>query len=166
MDERWWNPMSWDAPFVAVAGALFAIVALRAGSTYLVGRLLRRGAERGGAARFVERPGFVHATDQLNQWGAPAVSLSFLTVGVQTMVNLAAGFTRMPLARYLPALIVGCIAWACLYATAGVVGFQAIVQLHRIHPALAWLLALAFVVVLASVVRSRRRPAGPATDPR
>lgn len=34
------------------------------------------------------------------------VALSFLTVGFQTLVNLAAGAARMPLRRYLPAMVV------------------------------------------------------------
>ena len=116
--------MSWDAPFATVASALFVIVMLRAGTTYVLGRLLRRGGEHGRGAQLMQRPGFTGAAERLNRWGAPAVSLSFLTVGVQTMVNLAAGFTRMPLTRYLPALVLGCIAWACLYATAGFIGLS------------------------------------------
>ena len=46
------------------------------------------------------------------RWGAPVVTLSFLTVGIQTLVNLAAGVMRMPLRRYIPALTVGAILWA------------------------------------------------------
>lgn len=153
--------MSWDAPFAAVASALFVIVMFRAGGTYLLGRLLRRGGEQGRGARMMQRPGFQRASEQLNRWGAPAVSLSFLTVGVQTMVNLAAGFTRMPLARYLPALVLGCIAWACIYATAGFIGISAAVNLYRVHPALAWGLGLLLVAGLLLFLRSQRRTGTP-----
>lgn len=149
--------MSWDAPFAAVASALFVIVMFRAGGTYLLGRLLRRGGEQGRGARIMQRPGFQRASEQLNRWGAPAVSLSFLTVGVQTMVNLAAGFTRMPLTRYLPALVLGCIAWACLYATAGFIGLSALVRLYQVHPALAWGLALLVAAGLVAFIRTQRR---------
>ncbi|GAA1391812.1 DedA family protein [Luteococcus peritonei] len=165
MSEQWWNPMSWEAPFAAVAGALFVIVTLRAGATYAIGRLLRRGGEHSRGAQLMHRPGFVHATERLNRWGAPAVSLSFLTVGLQTMVNLAAGFTRMPLQRYLPALVVGCIAWACIYATAGFIGISAAVRLYQVHPALAWGLGLLVVSGLVLFWRSQRLAAPqPPTD--
>ena len=40
------------------------------------------------------------------RFGAPLVTLSFLTVGVQTVLNAAAGGLRMPLRRYTPAAIV------------------------------------------------------------
>ena len=58
--------------------------------------------------------------------GIVAVPLSFLTIGVQTAINFSAGFTLMPLRRYLPAVIVGCLLWALLYSTVGMVGFAAI----------------------------------------
>ena len=35
----------------------------------------------------------------IKRWGVLAVPLSFLTIGVQTTVNLTAGILRMPLTR-------------------------------------------------------------------
>lgn len=58
--------------------------------------------------------------------GIVAVPLSFLTIGVQTAINFSAGFMLMPLRRYLPAVIVGCLLWALLYSTVGMVGWGAI----------------------------------------
>lgn len=157
--QAWWNPVSWEAPFVVVAAGLFVVVLLRAGGTYLLGRLLRRGSERGrqDAVRpgLTERVGFIRAEQALNTWGAPAVTLGFLTIGVQTMVNLAAGFTRMPLRRYLPALLLGCLAWAAIYASAGFVGISAVMVLWRIHPLLAISLMLAAAVGIGLLVRSQ-----------
>lgn len=161
LQSAWWNPLSWNAPFAVVAGALFVIVFFRASATYLVGRLLRRGSETR-SATLANRPGFVAAEDKLNRWGAPAITLSFLTVGVQTMVNLVAGFTRMPLRRYLPALVLGCIIWATVYASAGFIGVGAFVTLWRVHPALAIVLVLLAVAGIVAFVRGqRRRPATP-----
>lgn len=135
--EAWWNPMSWSAPFPVVWAALFCIVFLRAGATYLLGRLVARGGERTRAARFLERPGFAAGVEKINRWGAPAITLSFLTVGVQTMVNLAAGVLRMPLARYVPALAVGSVIWGFVYASVGFVGVKAVALAWDAHPALA-----------------------------
>lgn len=159
--EAWWNPVSWQAPFAIIVAGLFVVVLLRAGGTYLLGRLLRCGSERGrhDTARpgLTDRVGFVRAEQALNTWGAPAVTLAFLTIGVQTMVNLAAGFTRMPLRRYLPALLLGCLAWATIYASAGFVGISAVMVLWRIHPVLAITLLAAAAVGTALLVRSQMK---------
>jgi membrane protein DedA with SNARE-associated domain len=71
------------------------------------------------------------------RWGAPVVTLSFLTVGIQTLVNLAAGVLRMPLRRYLLALTVGAILWAFLYATVGFATFAAWRRIYERSPAAA-----------------------------
>ena len=59
-------------------------------------------------------------------WGVAAVPLSFLTIGLQTAINFSAGAMRMPVRRYLPAVIVGSLIWATIYATAGTVLFTVI----------------------------------------
>ncbi|HJE50839.1 MAG TPA: VTT domain-containing protein, partial [Tessaracoccus flavescens] len=82
----------------------------------------------------LESKHYATGTRWLNRWGAPAVTLSFLTIGVQTMVNLAAGATRMPLRRYIPAVTVGCIIWAFIYSTVGFIGFAAIAKLWELTP--------------------------------
>lgn len=83
------------------------------------------------------------------------VALSFLTVGFQTLVNLAAGAARMPLRRYLPAMVVGGIAWAFLYATAGFVGFEAWTQLWERSAVVA--IVLLIVAVTAGLLFLRAR---------
>jgi membrane protein DedA with SNARE-associated domain len=82
------------------------------------------------------------------RWGAPVVTLSFLTVGIQTLVNLAAGVMRMPLRRYLPALIVGAILWAFLYATVGFATFAGWRGVYELSPAVA---IASLVVLLAGL---------------
>jgi membrane protein DedA with SNARE-associated domain len=131
------DPTTWDAPFPIVVAALFVIVMARANATYWVGRLSAAGARRTRVARWMDADGYRRAVDRINRWGAPAVSASFLTIGVQTLVNLAAGGTRMPLIRYLPATIVGSLAWALLYGTVGFVGLEALVLLWQHSPAVA-----------------------------
>lgn len=131
------DPTQWGAPFPVVVAALFVIVLLRSNGTYWLGRLVAGGAQRTRAVRWMQSAGYRRAEDRINRWGAPAVSLSFLTIGVQTLINLAAGATRMPLVRYIPATVVGSIAWAFIYGTVGFVGFEALALLWQHSPALA-----------------------------
>lgn len=147
--------MAWDAPFPVVVAALFVIVLLRAGATYALGRFASRGSQHTRLGRVMERPGFARAVERIDRVGAPVVTLSFLTVGVQTLVNFSAGFLRMPLWRYLPALVAGCLVWALVYASAGVMGFRALGLAWRQHPALAIGLVVGVVAVWAFVLRRR-----------
>lgn len=156
MAENWWNPLAWDAPFPVVVAALFVVVVSRAGATYAVGRFAATGSRRTRAGDVMTRPGFASAVERINRLGAPVVTLSFLTVGVQTVVNFSAGFLQMPLRRYLPALLAGCLVWALVYASVGFVGFSALALAWRQHPAIA--IALVLLVVAALLVALRRRP--------
>jgi len=120
------NPLEWDAPWFLVALGLFVIVMARANGTYWLGRLGVSQGRRTRLARWLDSPGYDRASAWVDRWGAPAVTISFLTIGIQTLVNLAAGASRMSLRRYLPAVVAGCIIWAVVYATIGVVGWQAV----------------------------------------
>lgn len=116
-----------EQPFAIAFGTLFVIVMLRANATYWLGR----GALRGGKlseklAHRLEGPTMQRAQRFASRYGVVAVPLSFLTVGVQTAINFSAGFTVMPLRRYLPAVAVGSVLWALLYSTVGMVGWTAI----------------------------------------
>ncbi len=77
------------------------------------------------------------------------VSLSFLTIGLQTMVNLAAGASRMSMRSYLPSVTVGCVMWTLIYATVGFVGWRLVTTVWEQSPALAigGLLGLAAAVL-------------------
>src|SRR5699024_4243627 len=74
---------------------------------------------------------------------------SFLMIGIQTVLNLAAGTTGASCRRYLPALAGGGAAWATIYSTLGLVGFQALAGGYQAAPGLPaglpWRLALAAV---------------------
>ena len=152
------DPTQWDAPFPLIVAALFCIVLTRSNATYWVGRLVARGASRTRAARWMAAPGYRRAAERLNTWGAPVVAASFLTIGVQTAINLAAGANRMPLVRYIPATIVGSTAWAFLYGSVGFVGFEAFALLWEHSPAAAVATGLVALAGLAwFVVRQVRR---------
>ena len=84
---------------------LFVVACARGGATYALARGLRDASTK--RSPWAERPAIQRAERLVSRYGAPAVSVSFLTVGVQTAVNAAAGVLRMPLRHYLPALAVG-----------------------------------------------------------
>jgi len=146
---------SW--PYPVTVAALFVIVLLRANATYWLGRAAWAGADRTRLHRLLASAGFLRAQRLVQRWGAPVVTISFLTVGIQTAVNLAAGVTRMAQRRYLPAVILGGVIWAFLYATAGFVTLAAWRRLFELSPAGAVVLAAVLVAALGLFVRRQFR---------
>jgi membrane protein DedA with SNARE-associated domain len=101
------------------------------------------------------RPAVARAERLVARWGAPAVTLSFLTVGLQSAVNVASGLLRMPLRRFVPALLLGAAIWATIYTTVGMAVVYAF--LGRLDPAWVVAGAVALVVALAGGTWLRRR---------
>ncbi len=124
---------------------------VRGGVTYWVGRGLRGAGER--RRRLAAHPAVLRAETLVGRVGAPVVSLSFLTVGVQTAVNAAAGLLRMPTRHYLPALVVGAALWATVYTT---VGFAVLYAVHG-RGGWWWAVAAAVAVALVAVATVRAR---------
>ncbi|MEU6619972.1 VTT domain-containing protein [Streptomyces litmocidini] len=141
------------------AGALYAIVLLRAGGTFAVGWLAGAGARRSRFAARISSARFRRAERAIQRWGAPVVAVSFLTVGFQTAANFLAGSMRMPLPRYLPALLVGGAAWALIYATAGLGALEVLGRLLAERPALQASAAAALLLAVCGTVVYRRRRA-------
>lgn len=152
----------WPYPVTVIA--LFVVVLARAGATYGIGRAMRAGAGRTRLSRWLDSPGFAEAQRLLSRWGAPVVTLSFLTVGLQTVVNLAAGVAQMPLRRYAPALLVGSALWAFLYATVGFATFTAWRQLYEVSPAAAIVGSATLLLGLAGYVTWQIRRRGRNSD--
>lgn len=154
-------------PLPAAVAALFVIVLLRAGGTYAIGRGSREGVKRLLERRGRMAPQLARAEAVIGRYGAPVVALSFLTVGFQTAVNLAAGVLRMPLVKYLPALAVGGAMWATLYGVLGLATVNAIVSAAQRNPVGAILSALAVVGILVLIevlTRKARSIASAETD--
>ena len=120
-----------DWPYPVAVAALFVVVLLRAGGTYAIGRAAQAGARRTRLSRAMSLPRFAR---------------------IQTLVNLAAGALRMPFRRYLPALIVGSIIWAFLYATVGFVTFAAWRRMYELSPPAAVLSLVALLAGLAGYI--------------
>ncbi|WP_353828777.1 DedA family protein [Agromyces sp. SYSU T0242] len=144
-------------PLPAAIGTLFVIVLLRAGGTYALGRGSRAGVKRLLERRGRMAPRLARAEAVIERFGAPVVALSFLTVGFQTAVNLAAGVLRMPLVKYIPALVVGGAAWATLYGVLGLATVNAIIQAAQRDPVAAIVSVLAVVAVLVLLEFATRR---------
>ena len=157
------DPTKWGAPYPLVVAALFVIVMARANGTYWLGRAAAAGTERTRMRRMLHAPGYLRAVRWIDRWGAPAVSVSFLTVGFQTLINLAAGVTRMSLRHYLPAVVVGGVMWAFVYATIGFVGVTAVASLYSTSPILAITLTVLAVLLLAWWIVAQVRAAHAAT---
>lgn len=147
LEAQWFNPLSWEgAPLMAVVSGLWVIVMARSNATYWLGRAMARGTANTRWRRMLESPHYATGQRWLDRWGAPAVTLSFLTVGIQTMVNLAAGVMRMPLRKYIPATAIGSVLWAFMYGTVGFIGWVAIERLWAFSPWLVLLLVLLLVL--------------------
>jgi membrane protein DedA with SNARE-associated domain len=145
-------------PFAITFAVLFGIVLLRAQATYWLGRGVMAGVLHTPLATRLESPKTTRAIAALHRWGTPLVTLSFLTVGFQTVVNGAAGLIRMPWVRYTVAMLIGCVAWAAIYATVGIAAVEGMLALAAHSPwALGGLLALVIGVLVAVVVLRRRR---------
>lgn len=138
-------------PVWAVFLFLFGGAFVRGNVTYWIGRAIRAGGARSRWAGQLERPGMVRAEQIVTKFGPPAVSIGFLTVGIQTAINLAAGVLRMPQSRWLPAVTVGAILWSLLYTTVGLAFVAAILGEAE------WWWALIAAAVIASIVLVSRR---------
>jgi membrane protein DedA with SNARE-associated domain len=146
-------------PFVWAYLLLFVVVMVRSNATYWAGRAVAAGGRKTRFHKYLESPSVARAETAIARWGAPAVSVCFLTIGVQTAINMAAGLARMPLRRYIPATVVGAMAWAAVYATVGLAAFDAAVAAAAGSPvALVSLVVLAGAAVLGlHLVRVARR---------
>lgn len=146
MFEQW--------PVWAAFAALFGIALLRGGAIYGIGRGLRAADARRSRRGLLSGPAVGRAENLVRRYGAPVVALSFLTVGVQSAINAAAGMLRMPLSRYLPALAVGAVLWSAIYTTIGMAVVYAVVGSAPV----GWTaLAVAGVLLVATATRYARR---------
>ena len=159
------NPLDWSFPIAVTWLIMFGIIICRAGGTFLLGRLARKGIRRfDRIEKIMSGPKYRRAEDTIDRFGAPVVALSFLTVGLQTVVNLAAGTTGMRYRRYVPALAVGGSLWALIYSTVGFLGFKAVAKAYHAEPGLTVGLALVFVVAIIGLVIGLRKDRTPAEE--
>ena len=156
---------------------LFAIVIARSHGTYWAARGVVRGAQQvhendrgpGWWRTAMERLEAWTSTraaqrglDLVRRWGPVAVTLAYLTIGLQTAIFAAAGLVRMPYLRFAIASVPGAIVWAVVWATVGFGAFWGAAALFAASP---WALVAAAVVLLLVVAWAvRRRLLRRATD--
>lgn len=136
----------WLVFVVLWAGAL-----ARGTATYWLGRGVRAGGGRSRWARHLDGRLVRRAEAWVRRFGAPAVTLGFLTVGVQTAINASAGMLRMPQRRFLPAATLGAALWSLVYTTVGVTVVDAWLG------NLSWWWAVGAVGVVVAIVLVSRR---------
>ncbi len=138
-------------PFWVVLVVFWLGALARGTATYWVGRGMRAGGARSRWAHHLERPGVARAERLVRRIGPPAVTLGFLTVGLQSAINASSGMLRMPPRRFVPAVVLGALLWAVLYTTVGLTVVDA--ALGRLP---WWWLLLAGALVLVVVLGTRR----------
>lgn len=156
---------AWIDSLPVVGAILFfwAVGILRTSIVFWIARAAGSGGRRSQLVqRVVASPAYLRAEAFVNRWGVLAVPACFLTVGFQTAVIVTTALTRMPLVRWIPAMLVGTFMWGCIYGTVG----MAVIQAWLRNP----LVTAAVLVVVAALVlilrrRWRRRDARRALDP-
>jgi len=125
---------------------------------------LGRAAATGGSRRSERVRGLMdtavyrRAQRLVHRWGVLAVPACFLTVGLQTAVLLSAGTLRMPLRRFVPALLVGALLWAGVYSTIGVAAVEAFWGNGRVWVVVAAVAGAALLAWGVDRLLERRRP--------
>ena len=136
-------------PYPGVFLFFWCLAMMRSHTMYWIGRGITAGTARTRWVSLLESPVYARAQAWSARWGVLAVPVSFLTVGIQSVIQLSAGVARMPLRRYVAATAAGAIAWAAVYTTIG----MAILTAWLTGPTgrlicLLMLTALALIVVI------------------
>ena len=165
-------------PVAVALACLFVIVMARSHLTYWAGRGVERGARHEGAqrrgpawwratvdraARVASTPSARYGVRLVHRWGPVAVTLAYVTVGVQTAVFVGAGLVRMPYLRFTLASVPGAAAWAVIWGTVGLGAVWGAMVLATGSPwgVAALVAAAAAVAVLVTVALRRRRAPEP-----
>lgn len=139
--REWLDTLHWSAAI----GFFWAVGVIRTSIIYWLGRLAAAGGSHSQKiSRLMSHPVYVQARQFVNRWGVLAVPACFLTVGFQTAVIITTGFTKMPLLRWVPAMLLGTLIWGVIYGTVGMA------------VAWAWLenpiIALALITLLVAII--------------
>ena len=140
-------------PYPWVFLFFWCLAMMRSHTMYWIGRGITAGTARTRWVSLIESPMYARAQAWSARWGVLAVPMSFLTVGLQSFIQISTGVARMPLHRYAAATAAGAIAWASVYTTIGMAILTAWITgpIGRI----ASLLTVA-VLVLIVVIRGSR----------
>lgn len=158
-------PDASTTPFLGMFTFFLVVVVVRTQVTYwlartLTDRAVTRGEPRSATLRRFRRwlteGGVDSGVAALNRWGLLVVPLSFLFTGTKTVINAAAGVTRMPFGRYTAAMLVGCVTHSVIYATVGWAAWTAVVSAAAGSPWALLVLVVVVAAVVATIVAHRR----------
>ena len=140
-------------PYPWVFLFFWCLAMMRSHTMYWIGRGITAGTARSRWVSLLESPVYARAQAWSARWGVLAVPVSFLTVGIQSVIQLSVGVARMPLRHYVAATAAGAIAWAAVYTTIG----MAILTAWLTGPTgrLICLLMLTALVLVVVIRRSR-----------
>jgi membrane protein DedA with SNARE-associated domain len=155
---------SW--PFWLTFGFLYLGATVRGQAMYWAGRVvteqtLRRTRPAAGWLRrihdWLADGGVDRGITAIRRWGLFAVPLSYLTVGFQSMIQVAAGVLRITWPRYSLAQVPGALAWAAIYSTIGWAVWEAALAAAAGSPLGLGALVAVVVVLLATFAMHRRK---------
>ena len=106
-------------PYPWVFLFFWCLALMRSPTMYWIGRGVTAGTAHTRWSSLLESPMYARAQSWSARWGVLAVPMSFLTVGLQSFIQISAGVARMPLRRYVVATAAGAIVWAAVYTTIG-----------------------------------------------
>lgn len=154
-------------PFPLVFLTLTLLVASRSNLVYGIGRYGRRvtisGREPSGGFRrrawqWANAKRTQRAMDNIKKRGWIVISLAYLTIGIQTVVNVAAGVVGLSWPKYNLAAFPGWLAWALIYSTVGFAVWNAAVAAAAGSPAgIAVFCALALAAAIGCILSRRRK---------
>jgi membrane protein DedA with SNARE-associated domain len=155
---------SW--PFWLTFAFLYLGATVRGQAMYWAGRVvteqtLRRTHPTSGWRRrvhdWLQGGGADRGVTAIRRWGLAAVPLSYLTVGFQSIIQVAAGVLRITWPRYSLAQVPGALAWASIYSTIGWAVWEAALAAAAGSPLALAALAAAVVVLAATFAMHRRK---------
>jgi len=138
-----------DWPFAAVWILFWCVGLARSSTMHWLGRGARSAGDRN--HRWTDREPVRRAERLVSRFGAPIVTASFVTLGLQSAIQIASGVLRMPWwPRFVPAALIGAAIWATIYTTIG------LTVLYAMIGRLDWWWALVAVIAVVTVVVGSR----------
>ena len=135
-------------PFLVAAGFLTLVAGVRSQCTYWLGRGIRAGVIKTAWAKKLASDKEQLVVAKLERWGWPIIPVSFLTIGLQTAVQLTAGLIGWRWPRYTLAAMPGWVLWGCVYAAGGLAAVMGVIALAR----QAWWLPVLLVLIVAAAI--------------
>lgn len=106
----------------------------------------------------IHSPQTEEMTELINRRGIIVIPLSFLTIGIQSVINFAAGLTAMPWPRYTVAALPGWFVWAAIYSSAGFLALKAAIAKPITILVLLLIILIAYFGVYRPYQRSHEQP--------